>query len=149
MSILYRCFVCVWTHDAVSRGCVQIRVSHIFPQRLRVCWGMIPSTLWASCSYSIIRISNDPGWTGWGASQFPVSVLSPASSTNLGVILSPCNKLGPLSSSASWAQMWVLLPWWLPKELLEEQSYFVLWRASSRLKELVHQRGSAYQGETW
>ena len=79
MSSLYWYFICVWTCDAVFRGCVQIIVSHIFPQWAIVWWGMIPSTLWASCNYPIIRISDDPSWTGRGTSRSLSWVLSAGS----------------------------------------------------------------------
>ena len=65
-SSLYGYLICVWTCDAGSRGCIQIEVSHIFPWWVRVWWGLISSSLWASCSCPIIRVSSGPGWTGWG-----------------------------------------------------------------------------------
>ena len=95
MSSLYGHFICVWTCDAVSRGCVQIRVSHIFPWWVRVQWGINLSAPWASCSYPVIGISDGPGWTGRGlAGSCPLcSVLGPASGTNLGVISLPPGEL--------------------------------------------------------
>ena len=106
---LYSCFICVWTSDTVSRGCVHIRAGHILPGWVWVRWGLITGMPWASCCSTIIRISCGPGWTGRGLVGFcPCCCLKlgPASGTNLGMSSLPCAELCSLLASTSWELTW-------------------------------------------
>ena len=124
---LYGHLICVWAWDAVSRGCVHVRVIHILPWQLWVQGGLtpvlfeLPATV--PSSRSMVALIGLEGWlTGscpcnvqsW--SQYPVSTL--------GVSSSPCAELCSLLVLTSWELTWVLLLWWWSSKLLGEQSHF-------------------------
>ena len=139
VSSLYGHLICAWVCDTVSIGCMQIGVSHILLWWVGVQWGLISSAPWASCSCSIIRISDGPGWTGRGASRFPPSLLSTGSSlqyqfghvfvTTCRAVLTPNlylwgTDVGPLAMMITERATGRVVP-------------LFLWRAGSRLKEWV------------
>ena len=67
LSSLYGHLLCVWVGEAVSRGCVQVRVSHVSPWQAWVWRCLISSTLWPACGCPIVRIGEGPGGTRRGA----------------------------------------------------------------------------------
>ena len=57
LSSLVRYLIGIWAGEAVSRGCVQVRICHVSPRQTWV-WGcLVSGTLWAACDHLIIRLS--------------------------------------------------------------------------------------------
>ena len=89
VSSSYKHLICVCAQDAVSRGCVHVRVIHILPWWLWVQGSLIPNNLWITSCSPIFQIEVGPSWTGGGTDWFLPSLfdVGPSSQYQFGCIL--------------------------------------------------------------
>ena len=126
MSSSYGHLICVWAWDAVSGGCVQVRVIHILPWWLWIWGGLILGTRWTPRCSPIFQVDGGPAWTGGGLTgSCPFCLkMVPVPSINSCMPSLSREELCSLPALTSWELMQVLLLWWWWSEKLEKQSHF-------------------------
>ena len=127
VSHLYGHFPHVWACNSVSRGCVHVRVFHMFCWWLREsneAWSPVLCELSAAVPSSRSATTIDGLEGGLAVSCSHCSELGPALYISPGMFPSPWVELWSLPFLTSWESMWVLLLGWWSSELLGEWSCF-------------------------